>query len=186
RELRVWAKAKHPNVLELVGYSLSENYGSAQFVSPYMPNGNVKEYMKRTQATADVRLGFVRGITLGMAYLHSCDPPICHGDLKPANVLINDGPEAVLCDFGLASFVEVSGASSGLTTSGSIKGSTRYMSPELFQTADAKHTLESDVWAWACTVFEVLRQVLYVEALLDKQPLDSDHDRMHSIFYCPR
>ncbi|KAG8921485.1 hypothetical protein FRC01_000228 [Tulasnella sp. 417] len=156
RELKVWAKAKHPNVLELLGYYLSPNYGRAQFISPFMPNGNIIDYIKRTQAGADVRLGFVRDITSGMAYLHSCDPPICHGDLKPANVLINDEPGAVLCDFGLATFIEASGASSGLTTSRSTKGSTRYMSPELFQANDAKHTLESDVWAWACTVFEII------------------------------
>lgn len=121
-----------------------------------MENGNVVEYMKRTQATVETRLGFVRGITLGMAYLHSCDPPICHGDLKPANVLIDEKPEAVLCDFGLATFIQDSGAASGLTTSRSTKGSTRYMSPELFQDSEAKHTLESDIWGWACTVFEII------------------------------
>lgn len=33
------------------------------------------------------------------------------------------------------------------------------MSPELFETTEAKHTLESDVWAWACTVFEVLNEL---------------------------
>ncbi|KAG9021747.1 hypothetical protein FS837_007007, partial [Tulasnella sp. UAMH 9824] len=73
-----------------------------------------------------------------------------------ANVLIDDKPDAVLCDFGLATFVQASGAASGLTTSRSSKGSTRYMSPELFQDSEAKHTLESDIWAWACTVFEMI------------------------------
>ncbi|KAG9040564.1 hypothetical protein FS837_000452 [Tulasnella sp. UAMH 9824] len=156
RELKTWAKAQHPNVLKLVGYYLSENYGFAQLVSPYMPNGNIIEYIKRTQPSTEVRLGFARSVTLGMAYLHNFDPPICHGDLKPANVLINDKPDAVLCDFGLATFVENSGTSSGLVTSRTIKGSTRYMSPELFQDPEAKPTLEGDVWAWACTVFEII------------------------------
>lgn len=91
-----------------------------------------------------------------MAYLHSCSPPICHGDLKPANVLVNDEPNAVLCDFGLATFVEDSEAVSGFTTSRSIKGSTRYMSPELFLDIQAKQTLESDVWGWGCTIFEII------------------------------
>ncbi|KIO30782.1 hypothetical protein M407DRAFT_20107 [Tulasnella calospora MUT 4182] len=159
RELKIWAKAKHPNVLKLVGYHLSENYDCAQLLSPYMQNGNIAEYMKRTEASMEARLGFVRGITLGMAHLHACDPPICHGDLKPANVLINDKPDAVLCDFGLAVFIEDSGASSGLTTSRSIKGSLRYMSPELLDDDEAKHTLESDIWAWACTIFEIITSV---------------------------
>ncbi|KAG8899643.1 hypothetical protein FRC00_001158 [Tulasnella sp. 408] len=129
RELKVWAKAKHSNVLRLVGYYLSENYGCAQLVSPYMGNGNITEYMKRTRSGIETRLAF-------------------------ANVLISDQPDAVLCDFGLATFVENSAEPSGLTTSRSIKGSLRYMSPELFEDDEAKHTLESDIWAWACTIFE--------------------------------
>ncbi|KAG8926262.1 hypothetical protein FRC00_003063 [Tulasnella sp. 408] len=154
RELKVWAKVKHSNVLELVGYYLSAHYDCAQLVSPYMENGNITEYIKRTQADIETRLGFVRGITSGMEYLHSRDPPICHGDLKPANVLISDKPDAVLCDFGLATFN--SGDPSGLTTSRTIKGATRYMSPELFDDDESKHTLESDIWAWGCTIFEVI------------------------------
>ncbi|KAG9040565.1 hypothetical protein FS837_000453 [Tulasnella sp. UAMH 9824] len=133
RELQTWSKAQHPNVLKLVGFYLSKNYDCAQLVSPYLPNGNITEYIKRKKPSTDARLGF-------------------------ANVLINDKLEAVLCDFGLATFVQNSGPEykSGLTTSLTIKGSTRYMSPELFQTDEAKHTLESDVWAWACTVFEII------------------------------
>ncbi|KAG8971357.1 hypothetical protein FRC05_011119 [Tulasnella sp. 425] len=49
-----------------------------------------------------------------------------------------------------------SGVSSGLTTTKSVKGATRYMAPELLLDGEAKHTLKSDVWAWACTTFEVL------------------------------
>ncbi|KAG8898981.1 hypothetical protein FRC00_002071, partial [Tulasnella sp. 408] len=73
-----------------------------------------------------------------------------------ANVLINDEPAAMICDFGLATFIQDSGVSSGLTTSRSIKGSTRFMSPELFHDTEAQHTLKSDIWAWACTIFEVI------------------------------
>ncbi|KAG8955081.1 hypothetical protein FRC04_009538 [Tulasnella sp. 424] len=69
---------------------------------------------------------------------------------------MNDGLQAVLCDFGLASFVEESGISSGLTTSRTIGGSIRYMSPELHLEEEAKHTLESDIWAWGCTAFEIV------------------------------
>ncbi|KAG9023282.1 hypothetical protein FS837_005875 [Tulasnella sp. UAMH 9824] len=143
RELKVWDKAKHPNVLKLIGYYLSENYASAQLISPYMENGNITEYIKRTRPNIKTRLGF-------------------------ANVLIDEKLDAVLCDFGLATFIQDSGAASGLTTSRSTKGSTRYMSPELFQDTEAKHTLESDIWGWACTIFEILTDnTPYANALSD-------------------
>lgn len=74
---------------------------------------------------------------------------------RQANVLIDDYANAILCDLGLASVAGEAQASSGLTTSRSLKGSTRYMSPELLMEKETKQTLASDVWAWACTVFQV-------------------------------
>ncbi|KAG8944715.1 hypothetical protein FRC04_001614 [Tulasnella sp. 424] len=156
RELKVWAKAKHPNILELLGFYLSDDHLCARFVSAYMANGNVKEYIGRLQPDVATRLRFVQGITSGMSYLHSCNPAICHGDLKPTNVLVDESINAVLCDFGLARFILESGVSSGLTTSKTLKGSTRYMAPELLLEGETKHTLKTDVWAWACTAFEVI------------------------------
>ncbi|KAG9023045.1 hypothetical protein FS837_006032, partial [Tulasnella sp. UAMH 9824] len=50
RELKIWAKVNHPNILPLIGYYLSESYGIARFISPLMSNGNVSQYLKRTQA----------------------------------------------------------------------------------------------------------------------------------------
>lgn len=67
---------------------------------------------------------------------------------------MKENVDAVLCDFGLSSFVYEPEIASGLTTSKSIKGATRYMSPELVRDG-SKHTLQSDVWAWGCTTFEV-------------------------------
>ncbi|KIO28211.1 hypothetical protein M407DRAFT_45230, partial [Tulasnella calospora MUT 4182] len=84
-ELKIWAKVDHPNVLPLIGYYLSENYEIAQFISPFMAKGNVTQYLERNQVDLFERLDIVRDITAGMDYLHSCDPPICHGDLKPAS-----------------------------------------------------------------------------------------------------
>ncbi|KAG9028162.1 hypothetical protein FS837_003968, partial [Tulasnella sp. UAMH 9824] len=156
RELKVWAKVKHPNILELIGYYISENYIDAQLVSEYMVNGNVMQYIKRGHVGADTRLKFVRDIATGLKYLHEFSPPICHGDLKPANVLVNESLDAVLSDFGVSSFINESGEPSGLTTSKSTKGALRYMSPELILQDQSKHTIESDVWAWGCTAFEVM------------------------------
>lgn len=70
-------------------------------------------------------------------------------------MLISDELDAVICDFGVASFINQAAGSSGLTTSRSVKGSQRYMSPELLLGKEVEHTLPSDIWAWACTTYEV-------------------------------
>ncbi|KAG8931427.1 hypothetical protein FRC01_001320 [Tulasnella sp. 417] len=130
RELKIWAKVKHPNILPLIGYHLSENYEIAQFISPFMTNGNVTQYFESE------KVGLVRRFEI-------------------TNILINDSLQAVLGDFGLASLMQESDTSSGLTTSRTPKGSLRYMSPELHLEEDARPTLASDVWAWGCTAFEI-------------------------------
>ncbi|KAG8921590.1 hypothetical protein FRC01_000177 [Tulasnella sp. 417] len=155
RELNIWAKISHPNVVDLIGYYIDDRYESPLLISALMTNGNVSEYIKCFNPDIKQRLGFVKGITAGLACLHTFNPPICHGDLKPANVLIDLDMTAVLCDFGLASFVGGSD-SPGLVTTTMLKGTPRYMSPELSLDDGSTHSLESDVWAWACTVFQVL------------------------------
>ncbi|KAG9041838.1 hypothetical protein FS837_011687 [Tulasnella sp. UAMH 9824] len=170
RELNVWAKVQHPNIVELIGYYLDDKYESPLLISAFMPNGNVLEYIERDKPGIERRVALVKGITAGLACLHNFDPPICHGDLKPANVLIDLHMNAVLCDFGLASFVSGSETSPGLVTSTTIKGTARYMSPELYLHDNCMHSLESDVWAWACTAFHVLTgSIPYANSLMDPQ-----------------
>ncbi|KAG9041839.1 hypothetical protein FS837_011688 [Tulasnella sp. UAMH 9824] len=171
KELNIWAKIKHPNVVELIGWYLDEKFESPLLISVLMPNGDVLEYIKRFKPGIDQRVSFVKGITAGLACLHDFDPPTCHADLKPANVVLDLHMNAVLCDFGLASFVSGSETAGGLVTSTTIKGTARYMSPELFlDTKECKHSLESDIWAWACTVFQVLTDCFpYPEASGERQ-----------------
>ncbi|KAG8946952.1 hypothetical protein FRC04_011247 [Tulasnella sp. 424] len=163
RELKIWAQARHPNILELIGFYLSENYETAQLISPYMPHGNVAQYIAKAQPEVGTRIEFVKDTAAGLEYLHTCDPPICHGDLKAANVLVTEDVRAILCDFGLAEVLEsADDGPSGLTTSRAIRGSTRYMAPELILATDGipRRTLESDVWAWGCLLFEIMTDTL--------------------------
>ncbi|KIO24171.1 hypothetical protein M407DRAFT_103643 [Tulasnella calospora MUT 4182] len=144
---------------------------TARFISPFMANGNIVEYLENASqpVSDDLRLELLRDSLEGLLYLHSLSPPICHADIKPENVLVTDMVEAVLCDFGLARLTE--GQPSGLTTTKTIKGSTRYMSPELLE-EDAVHTLSSDIWAYGCLVLKVMTGSLpYARARSEHQVL---------------
>ncbi|KAG8949025.1 hypothetical protein FRC04_009099 [Tulasnella sp. 424] len=139
RELNIWAKIKHPNIVELIGYYLDEKYESPLLISAFMPHGNVLDFIKSHNPNMERRIAFVKDITAGLACLHNFNPAICHADLKPAGFTVTKG-----------------------------KGTPRYMSPELLRDNDPKHNLESDVWAWACTVFEILTGLIpYAEAAGD-------------------
>ncbi|KIO17699.1 hypothetical protein M407DRAFT_84726, partial [Tulasnella calospora MUT 4182] len=100
-----------------------------------------------------------------LAFLHQLDPPVCHGDIKSPNVLVNLECRAVLCDFGLARLYEDSGFGK-LESTAVVKGSLRWCSPELFE--GQPRTASSDIFAWAWLVWEIMTGELpYGEAVAD-------------------
>ena len=82
---------------------------------------------------------------------------ICGTNVFQNNILISDDGYALLSDFGLAGLVEDLAGAEHTTTS--MAGSLRWQAPELLLMEDedtvSPKTLASDVWAFACTVFEV-------------------------------
>ena len=72
-----------------------------------------------------------------------------HRDIKPANLLVDAHGVVWLSDFGLAKAMQ----SEGLTQTGHISGTLRYMAPEQFSgQADVK----SDVYSLGLTLYELL------------------------------
>ncbi|MEV4383535.1 WD40 repeat domain-containing serine/threonine protein kinase [Streptosporangium sp. NPDC049644] len=82
------------------------------------------------------------GIATALSSIHQAG--VTHRDLKPANVLIGpDGPRVI--DFGIARTEEMSQSATG-----QLKGTPRWMAPELFRGYRASPAV--DVWAWGAVV----------------------------------
>ncbi len=85
-----------------------------------------------------------------LEYAHSMG--VVHRDIKPANLLLDARGEVWVTDFGLAQFR----ADAGLTMTGDLVGTLRYMSPEQ---ALARHGLvdhRTDVYSLGVTLYELL------------------------------
>jgi len=73
-------------------------------VAPWMENGNALQYIAKYPDTDLFKM--LKEIAAGLHYLHTRSPKtVVHGDLKPENVVIDDGGSARLCDFGLSRHV---------------------------------------------------------------------------------
>lgn len=68
-------------------------------------------------------------------------------------MLVSDEGVARICDFGFARMLAEHSTSYSEHTS--MKGTVRWMAPELLSEDDARHTTHSDVWAFGCLCIEV-------------------------------
>jgi serine/threonine protein kinase/WD40 repeat protein len=91
-----------------------------------------------------VRMG--RQVADALAYAHSRG--VIHRDIKPSNVLLDAAGVAWVTDFGLAKTEEV-----GITRTGDVIGTLRYMAPERFQ---GECDVAADVYSLGVTLYELL------------------------------
>ncbi|KAF8622868.1 hypothetical protein AX15_006708 [Amanita polypyramis BW_CC] len=118
-------------------------------------NGTAPQYLEHQPECR--RFEMVIQVARGLKYLHIDAGQIIHGDIKGNNILVSDDGYAVLGDFGLAGVVDDFAGLQQNTTA--LSGSLRWQAPELLaieDDVDYNKTLESDVWAFACTAFELL------------------------------
>ena len=92
-------------------------------------------------------------VARGLEYLHTLPSPVVHGDIKGANVLVDDDGCAKIGDFGLAKSTEE--IITGLTTMDVPLGSIPWLAPELINESSPYHTTASDVWAFGYLALEV-------------------------------
>lgn len=89
-------------------------------------------------------------VAIAEAVAHAHSNGVVHRDLKPANILVERTGRVVVTDFGLARERE----SSGLTISGVMVGTPRYMSPE--QAAGYPATSRSDIYSLGLVYYYLL------------------------------
>ncbi|KAH7329862.1 kinase-like domain-containing protein [Rhizoctonia solani] len=148
REIYVWSKCDHPSILSLVG--LSEYRRQLAIVSPWMENGNLRQYLFKHSPSQAEQMKLVIQIADGVAYLH--DKGMVHGDLKATNILVSADGVPKLNDFGGPTLRECSLKPASTTVGADI--SLRWMAPELLSDGGIL-TCGTDIWAWAMTVLEI-------------------------------
>ncbi|KAG8939161.1 hypothetical protein FRC03_006515, partial [Tulasnella sp. 419] len=77
REVVLWNKLHHPNIVPLLGFTITSN-STPTLVSPLYVNGNVVEYLKKNPKANRPHL--LLDVANGIHYLHSL--PLVHGDIK--------------------------------------------------------------------------------------------------------
>ncbi|KAG9031985.1 hypothetical protein FS837_002844 [Tulasnella sp. UAMH 9824] len=187
-EVSLMASLSHANIIEFLGFVENEMKGDAWIIIPWQANGNVRHFLQPGEWDIPELISLVQDTAKGLEYLHTHDPPICHGDLKSFNILVNSSYRAVITDFGSAriirrvkpetrseqvpindTFVEstsphVKFSASTLDLTLTAPGYTlRWTAPEVLN--DGTQDLPSDMWALGWICWEILTKKLPFDQL---------------------
>jgi serine/threonine protein kinase len=139
REARAVAQLTHPHII--VVHDVVEDDERPYIVMELIDGSSLADRISRrgpVDADEAARIGIALLGALGTAHAAG----VLHRDVKPANVLLEDGTDRiVLTDFGIA---QVAGATT-LTETGSFVGSPEYTAPE--RMAGVRTGPESDLWS---------------------------------------
>mgnify|MGYP002623773579 CR=1 FL=1 len=127
REARNLADMRHKNIINVS--DVFEENGTVYYVMRYLSGGSLTDKVKQQGRLSETEaVNYIRQIGAALEYLHS--RKMCHLDVKPGNVLINDDGEATLIDFGIA---KVFGSDGQALTDSPVTYTTHYAPLEQYQ-----------------------------------------------------
>ncbi|MDP6444949.1 MAG: serine/threonine-protein kinase [Pirellulaceae bacterium] len=107
----------------------------------------------RSTSSPEYLATFVRmGIEIADGLQHAHNLGVVHRDIKPSNLMVDQSGTVMITDFGLA---QVQG-NPGLTMTGDLIGTLRYMSPEQAYAKRLTVDHRSDIYALGVTLYELL------------------------------
>ena len=149
-EIRVTASLLHPNILPLFDSGSAD--GLLWYAMPFVEGETLRSYLARVGRLPIVEaVRFAREIADALDHAHARG--IVHRDVKPENVLLQEG-HALVADFGIALALEHAGGER-ITRTGLTLGTPQYMAPEQ---AAGERVLDArvDVYALGAVLHEML------------------------------
>jgi len=158
REAKALRSVDHPGIVGFVdAFEARSDRGLALYiVAEALEGPTLQDLIDEGERWDEDRArSLIESLLETVAYLHGLSPRIVHRDIKPANIVMRDGTDPVLIDFGAV--VDAAPASDGTV---SVAGTAGYMAPE--QAMGAKDP-RSDLYAVGATVLHALTHVHPVE-----------------------
>ncbi|OWZ22354.1 TKL/DRK protein kinase [Phytophthora megakarya] len=100
-KVELLACLRHPNIVLFIGATF-DNLSNVGLVMEYLERGDVLSLLRSsiTLTWSDPLLKIATDVAQGVSYLHNCDPPLVHRDLKSSNLLCTRTYSCKVSDFG--------------------------------------------------------------------------------------
>lgn len=154
----------HRNLIEMLGCcELAPNSGPIWIISKFVQGVTIDKFLanypREQKSTANRICNMYMSVLDALHYLHTSPQPILHLDIKPSNIMIENGNNVRLMDLGIATTEEgFHGGSRGMM------GTPNYAAPEQFDRSCGDVNESTDVYEAGVTLYELLTK---------KNPYDS-------------
>jgi serine/threonine protein kinase len=151
-EVIIQSQVIHKNIVRLIGCCLEVDI--PMLVYEFIPKGNLEDILhsneKLVPLNMDVRLSIAVQSADDLAYMHSkTNNKIIHGDVKPANILLDDNFMPKIADFGISRLI-----ARDRQHTEEVIGDMSYMDPVYMQTGLL--TEKSDVYSFGVVILELI------------------------------
>ena len=150
-EARAIARLEHPHILPV--YQAGEHDGVPYFTMKLAAGGTLAERRARYRRSWRDIAQLVATLAEAVQYAH--ERGVLHRDLKPGNVLFDDGGRPYVSDFGLA---KLNDDSMPEEEPGQIVGTPRYVAPEVAGQGAVQATVTADIYGLGVILYELLAQ----------------------------
>ncbi|XP_037450321.1 wall-associated receptor kinase-like 8 [Triticum dicoccoides] len=156
KEVIVHSQINHKNVVRLFGCCTEVN--ALTIVMEFVCNGNLYDILHCSSSNAngcipfplDKRLDIAIESAEALSCMHSMYSPVLHGDIKSANILLDENLQPKLSDFGIARLL----AADEIQNTVNVIGCIGYMDPLFCQSG--RLTLKNDVYSFGVVLLEII------------------------------
>jgi serine/threonine-protein kinase len=178
---------RHPNLVEMLGCcEIAPDRGPIFIVSNYVNGENIDQFINthvRALPNVEKRIcELFLPVLDALSYIHQ--KGIIHMDIKPSNIMMEQGKNVRLMDLGIANISDtVNTATSGMM------GTPKYAAPEQFSDSEKRPqlTAATDIYEAGVTLYELITmhnpfnastvleaRELHRELVLEKKPMMSE------------
>jgi serine/threonine protein kinase len=153
-EATLAGKLNHPNIVAVYDAVVDEE--CSYIVMEYVQGETLKKFCRpESLLPIEKVVAMIYKCCMALDFAHKHG--VIHRDIKPANILLAQGGDIKLTDFGVAQI-----ASSQMTQMSGMIGSPAYMSPE--QVREQRLTTQTDIYSLGVVMYEMLAGRLPYEA----------------------
>ncbi len=147
REARTASRLEHPNICTV--FETDETDDGRLFIAMAFCEGeSLKRKIERGPLPLVAALAIASQVAAGLAAAH--EKGVVHRDVKPGNIMVAEDGRVKIVDFGIARLAD----ETRLTRTGDVMGTTAYISPEQFLSAETDH--RTDLWSLGVVLYEMV------------------------------